>query len=191
LEGTVSILPSLLSFVPYLPELSDFGFGIPVLPYLAGRDIVGLVVKAPTTPSSRVKKGDIILTASTDYRDLRKAAYQSYAIAPSYNVCRIPVPTPRHSIAGLGVAFIAAVLALGVCLGIDFSVPEKGPTGPNLRRILKGIDAESIPKDVREECLNGISDDENPKKGDWIVIWGGLFSLRPLLPTKHKRLIMQ
>jgi hypothetical protein len=60
-----------------------------------------------------------------------------------------------------------------VCLGIDFSDVEKGPVGPNLRKILREIDAESIPKDVREECLSGISDSETPKKGDWIVIWGG------------------
>ncbi|QDS71396.1 hypothetical protein FKW77_003009 [Venturia effusa] len=151
----------------------DFGFGIPTLPFLSGRDIVGTVVKAPANPSSRVKQGDIILTASTDYRDLRKAAYQSYAIAPSYNVCRVPISTPRESIAGLGVAFIAAILGLGVCLGVDFDAVEKGPIGPNLRKILQGLEEEVIPKDVREECLRSITDDERPKSGDWIVIWGG------------------
>lgn len=158
---------------------SDFGFGIPVLPYLSGRDIVGVVIKAPANPSSRVKEGDVILTASTDYRDLRKAAYQSYAIAPTYNVCRIPVSTPRNSIAGLGVAFIAAVLGLSVCLGVDFSDVEKGPMGPNLRKILQGLDEELIPKDVRGECLTSITDDERPKSGDWILIWGGTFTFPP------------
>lgn len=151
----------------------DYGFGIPTLPYLSGRDIVGVVIKAPSTPSSRIKAGDIILTASTDYRDPRKAAYQSYAIAPIYNVCRIPTSTLRHSIAGLGVAFIAAILGLSICLGIDFSIVEKGPQGPNLRKILQGLDEESIPKDVREECLTSITDEERPRSGDWIVIWGG------------------
>ncbi|RDI84051.1 hypothetical protein Vi05172_g5836 [Venturia inaequalis] len=164
----------------------DFGFGIPVLPYLSGRDIVGVVIKAPANPSSRVQKGDVILSASTDYRDLRKAAYQSYAIAPSYNVCRVPVSTPRNSIAGLGVAFIAAVLGLSVCLGIDFGLVEKGPIGPNLRKILQGLDEESIPKDVRGECLTSITDDERPKSGDWIVIWGGSTSTAKLAAQLSK-----
>lgn len=119
----------------------------------------------------RVKKGDVVLTASTDYRDLRKAAFQSYAIAPSYNVCRIPPSAARHSVAGLGVAFVAAFLILGVCLGVDFS--KKPQLGPNLREVLRGVNVETIPEDVRDECLNGISAWERPQKGDWIVIWGG------------------
>jgi hypothetical protein len=156
---------------------SDFGFGIPTLPYIAGRDLVGLVLSpppSPTNPSSRrIRKGDIILTASTDYRDLRKAAYQSYAIAPSFNICRIPTNTTRNSIAGLGVAFIASVLALGVCLGVDFNKVEEGAPGPDLRSILRSVDESKIPKDVRGEALEGIADEETPKKGDWIAIWGG------------------
>ncbi|TID14087.1 GroES-like protein [Venturia nashicola] len=164
----------------------DFGFGIPVLPFLSGRDIVGTVIKAPANPSSRVKKGDVILTASTDYRDLRKAAYQSYAVAPSYNVCRVPVSTPRDSIAGLGVAFIAAILGLGVCLGIDFSKVEKGPAGPNIRKMLQGLNEESIPKDVREESLRSITDAERPKSGDWILIWGGSTSTAKLAAQLSK-----
>jgi NADPH:quinone reductase-like Zn-dependent oxidoreductase len=151
----------------------DFGFGLPALPYLAGRDIVGVVMRNSRS-SGRIKRGDVVLTASTDYRDLRKAAFQSYAIAPSYNVCRISPSTERHSVAGLGVAFVAALLILGACLGVDFS--QSGPVGPNLREILRGINVEAIPEDVRDECLNGISDWERPQKGDWIVIWGGKLS---------------
>ncbi|KAF2398134.1 GroES-like protein [Trichodelitschia bisporula] len=150
----------------------DFNFGIPSLPYLAGRDIVGTVVRAPTS-DSRVKVGDVVLTASTDYRDPRKAAYQHYAIASSFNVARLP-SSPSPATAGLGVAFVAAALALGVCLGCDFSgTGAKGAPGPNLPTVLRALDPEVIPADVRAECLSGRTDAERPKKGDWLAIWGG------------------
>jgi len=150
---------------------SDFGFGIPTLPYVSGRDLVGHVVQAPKSPS-RIKTGDIVLTPSTDYRDLRKSAYQSFALASSFNAARIPTNTARHSIAGLGVAFIAAVLALGVCLGTDFGKVE-GAVGPNLIKILKQVGENGIPEDVRWECFHGIEEYETPRKGDWVLIWGG------------------
>lgn len=37
----------------------DYGFGIPVLPYVAGRDFAGEVVEAPTT-HSHIQVGDIV-----------------------------------------------------------------------------------------------------------------------------------
>jgi NADPH:quinone reductase-like Zn-dependent oxidoreductase len=118
---------------------------------------------------SRFKQGDVVFTASTDYRDLRKSAYQQVAVASSFNVARVPSAVSRERVAGLGVAFVAAVLALGVCLGCDFT--EVG--GPNPRRILKSMKPESIPADQREECLRGIEEEEAVKRGDWILIWGG------------------
>jgi NADPH:quinone reductase-like Zn-dependent oxidoreductase len=118
---------------------------------------------------SRFKQGDVVFTASTDYRDLRKSAYQQFAVASTFNVSRVPKTISRERVAGLGVAFVAAVLALGVCLGCDFT--EVG--GPNLRGILKSVKPESIPADQREECLRGIEEEDAVKKGDWILIWGG------------------
>jgi NADPH:quinone reductase-like Zn-dependent oxidoreductase len=94
-------------------------------------------------------------------------------VASEYNVCRIPDITSGQALAGLGVAFVAAVLALGVCLGSDFSSIEGTQKGPNLRKILRSLDRESVPQDVRKECFEGIPESEIPQAGDWIVIWGG------------------
>ena len=156
----------------------DFGFGIPWLPYIAGREFVGQVVLAPP-PSMSDKRsfrpGDIVFSASTDYRDRRKAAFQELTMAPTYNLCRIPAYlSDKSQVAGVAVAYVAAILAMGVCLGIDFtSTGEAIPSGPNLRAILKSVPTSQIPEDVRTESLDSIDDREIPKAGDWICIWGG------------------
>ncbi|KAF4634524.1 hypothetical protein G7Y89_g3574 [Cudoniella acicularis] len=51
---------------------AGFGFGIPELPYIAGRDLVRAVVRESQS-DSRFKLGDVVFTASTDHRDLRKS----------------------------------------------------------------------------------------------------------------------
>ncbi|KAF9637277.1 putative zinc-binding dehydrogenase protein [Lasiodiplodia theobromae] len=123
----------------------DFGFGIPTLPYISGRDYVGTIVhahpssphqprstasssssSASTTSSSdddNNQQGPLYLAVSTDYRDTRKAAFQEYAIAHTHTICRLPASLPAASGASLGVAFVAAALTLGICFGIDFSRP--------------------------------------------------------------------
>lgn len=72
--------------------------------------------------------------------------------------------------ATVGVAHVAASLALGVCLGIDFS---RVFNGPDLLRVLRRLPEDTLPADVREECHHGISEDERARPGDWIAIWGG------------------
>jgi NADPH:quinone reductase-like Zn-dependent oxidoreductase len=127
-----------------------------------------------------------VFSASTDYRDLRKAAYQEFVVASDFNVCRIPDSIPRLRLAGLGVAFVAAALALGVCLGADFSQIQGTGKGPNLLKILRSIDAKSIPDDVREECLEGIAESDTPKPRDWIAIWGGSSATAQILAQLSK-----
>ena len=75
--------------------------------------------------------------------------------------------------AAIGVAFVSAFLALGISLGFDFSTVGQGPSGPDLREIIKAVDRETVPEDVREETFNAIKDDERPQALDWFVIWGG------------------
>lgn len=65
---------------------------------------------------------------------------------------------------------MSAVLALGICCGLDFSKIENGP---DLLKIVRSIDQERLPEDIRKECLDGISLDERAKEGDFLVIWGG------------------
>ncbi|KAF2826643.1 GroES-like protein [Ophiobolus disseminans] len=148
----------------------DFGFGVPVLPYVAGREFAGTVVKVGSAVASRIQLGDLVTVPSTDYRDLRKAAYQQYSIASSFNTIRLPKNISVESGSILGVAFVSAVLALGICMGLDFSSIEDGP---NLLNIVKNIDSEKLPTDIRQECLKGIGGVERAKKGDFLVIWGG------------------
>lgn len=114
-----------------------------------------------------------VIGISTDYRDSRKSAYQEYAIVSDFNACKLPHHIPHVDAAPLGVAFVAAVLALGICFGVDFSTIEKEGQGPNLLQIVRRLTAAALPKDIQKECLEGIREHERPLKGDWIAIWGG------------------
>ncbi|PYH98119.1 oxidoreductase [Aspergillus ellipticus CBS 707.79] len=147
-----------------------YNFGIPSLPWINGRDLAGTVVQV-NDPSSRVRVGDRVLVPSTDYRDIRKAAFQQYAVATHFNAARIPSSASVQASASLGVAFVASVLALGVSLGLDFSKSERCP-GPNLVDVVRGIDVDSIPLDVREQCFAAVPVHERLKGGEWIAIWG-------------------
>ncbi|TQN67403.1 Trans-enoyl reductase [Colletotrichum shisoi] len=150
----------------------DFNFAIPSLPYISGRELVGRVVRRRPSSHSRLRDGDSVLVISTDYRDLRKAAYQQYVVTADFNAARIPPSVSPRAAATLGVAFVAAVLSLGVCMGVDFSsVP--GAPGPDLLTLLRGVDPESLPRDIRDECLAGIREHERAVAGDWVVVWGG------------------
>ncbi|KAJ5972591.1 Alcohol dehydrogenase superfamily zinc-type [Penicillium vulpinum] len=145
----------------------DYGFGIPCLPYIAGRDFAGVVVKA--SHGSAYAEGDMVLCASTDYRDQRKAAYQEYAVAQEHTVCKLPSHVPVTHGAALGVAYVAAALALGVCLSVRFPAL----TGNDLCDIMRSLPPDSFPADVRSECLESINEHERPCEGDWVAIWGG------------------
>ncbi len=109
----------------------------------------------------------------TDYRDVRKAAYQEYLITTDFNIARLPKSLSANTGAALGVAFVSAFLALGISLGFDFSKVRKGPSGPDLHEIIKLVDQETVPEDVRDETFYAIKDDERPQARDWFVIWGG------------------
>jgi hypothetical protein len=101
-------------------------------------------------------------------------------VTTDYNAARIPSTTSIHGGASLGVAFVAAVLALGISFGLDFSTSENVP-GPNLSRILKDIDMSEIPEDIREECFSHRSDSERIQRGDWVAIWGGKPVKQPMI----------
>ncbi|KAL1997587.1 hypothetical protein VTN02DRAFT_1398 [Thermoascus thermophilus] len=140
-----------------------FNFGIPALPWINGRDFAGEVVQV-SDGCSRVRVGDIVMVPSTDYRDIRKAAFQEYAVATCYNAARIPKTTLIPASASLGVAFVAAALALGISFGLDFSVMPGASRGPDLIRILRQEDPHRIPEDVRDECFSCTSDAEHHRE---------------------------
>ncbi|KAL8710255.1 MAG: hypothetical protein Q9220_005187 [cf. Caloplaca sp. 1 TL-2023] len=145
----------------------DYNFGLPSFPWINGRDFAGLVIKAGKGVS-RIK----VFGPSTDYRDVRKAAYQEYLVTTDFNVARLPASLSVNDGAAIGVAFVAALLSLGVSLGFAFDNVVNAPKGPGLLELLKGVDRDQIPEDVREEALNAIKADDRPKAGDWFAIWG-------------------
>lgn len=122
-------------------------------------------------PSGRVREGDLVLVPSTDYRDIRKAAFQEYAVTTSFNAARIPASVPAHAAASLGVAFVASVLSLGVSLGLDLSCIALLP-GPDVVNTLKGVNETDLPGDIRSECFGKV-DEDRIQTGDWLAIWGG------------------
>ncbi|KAK5110651.1 hypothetical protein LTR62_005691 [Meristemomyces frigidus] len=129
---------------------NDYGFGQPSYPWVCGRDFAGIVVKSSKSPG-RVQQGDVVFGPSTDYRDVRKAAYQ-------------------EKVQVLGVAFTAAAIALGVSLGVDFTTTQ--PAGPDFLGQVRRLDPRDVPEDIRVEISNGISRSDGPRAGDWFAIWG-------------------
>ncbi|CAG7968785.1 unnamed protein product [Penicillium olsonii] len=164
-------IPSVLHEGEILVKISRaFNFGIPSLPWINGRDLAGLVLQVPQG-SSRLRVGDVVLVPSTDYRDIRKAAFQEYAIATDFNAARIPSSASIHASASVGVAFVAAALALGVSFGLDFSLIAQSP-GPDLPSIVSTLDKNDIPSDIRDECFASLLDSQKPQPGEWVAIWG-------------------
>ncbi|GKU22416.1 unnamed protein product [Fusarium langsethiae] len=147
----------------------DFGFGIPELPQVAGRELSGLLVRTADDRSSWTK-GDRVIAISTDYRDSRKGAYQDHVVAKSYNIVRLPGHVSFEQGSTIGVAFVTAAVALGICLGVDFTAVDNGP---DLRQVVDGLNVDSLPKDVHKEIAQQIPLQDRPEAGDWLVIWGG------------------
>ncbi|KAM3472099.1 hypothetical protein MY8738_009021 [Beauveria namnaoensis] len=114
--------------------------------------------------------GERVIVISTDYRDARKAAYQEFVVAPSYNVVKLPRQLSPDQGAALGVAFVTSALALGSCFGLGFSDIMGGP---DLKSVIESVGEDRIPQDVRYEALRSIQDHERALEGDWVAIWGG------------------
>lgn len=148
--------------------------------------MAGLVLQVPNE-SSRLRVGDIVLVPSTDYRDIRKAAFQEYAIATDFNAARIPSSTSIHASASLGVAFVAAVLALGVSFGLDFSRLTQSP-GPNLVNVVNQLNKNDIPVDIQDEVFATHDESDRPQPGDWLAIWGGKAIKLPFHSSRKRRL---
>lgn len=92
---------------------------------------------------------------------------------------RLPPSVSYEEGSTLGVAFVAASLALGICMGVDFSSVLDGP---DLLKLVKEVDPEAIPEDVRAESLNGIAEHDRAKPGDWLAVWGGTLEEIPSPP---------
>lgn len=158
-----------------------YGFALPSLPCLNGREFVGRIVDKNVDPRCGLKTNDVVLAISTDYRDYRKSAFQQYAVVCCFNAMKIPDDVDPYQVASLGVGFIAASMSLGVCLGLEFpSFTSYAPLA--LLDLARQQEPDEVPNDVREEVFDALSDSEKPKAGDWILMYGGKF-LDPKEPS--------
>ncbi|KAH6637130.1 hypothetical protein F5144DRAFT_531274 [Chaetomium tenue] len=111
-----------------------------------------------------------VIVISTDYRDLRKAAYQQYVVAPDYNTVRLPPTLSPEEGSSLGVAFVVAAISLGVCIGLDFTSVLNGP---DLYTLIRQLPPDTIAQDIQKEALHSLPTHERAQPGDWLAIWGG------------------
>ncbi|KAM0418509.1 hypothetical protein ACHAPD_004868 [Fusarium lateritium] len=171
---------------------STYGFGIPQLPCVNGREFVGRVVisenghqggwhlgdwvgqvysENPVPGTLVLTKNVQVLGISTDYRDFKKAAFQEFAIVCAHNAIRIPpnIGNPLAT-AAVGVAYVTAALSLGVCLGVGFS-RQSSIDHHSLLQIAQE-DPSDLPLDVEPEVIPGIAHDCSPRPDDWIMIYG-------------------
>ena len=95
-------------------------------------------------------------------------------IATEHNVARVPQSVSVERCTAVGVAFTASAICLAICLGVNFSELVDGNIeGPDLLGDVRRADSSKLEADIRDECLLGIREDERPRPGDWIAIWGG------------------
>lgn len=85
-----------------------------------GRDLAGVVGKTHKS-FRRIKVGDVVFSPWTDYRDIRKPAFQEYVISTEHNSARVPGSFIVQASAAIGVAFVTAALALEICCGVNFA----------------------------------------------------------------------
>lgn len=78
-----------------------------------GRECAGKIISiGERIRSSRLKVGDRVFVASSNYRDIRTSCFQERCVAFPENCGRIPDHMSYESAAGLGVALIAGAAAL-------------------------------------------------------------------------------
>jgi NADPH:quinone reductase-like Zn-dependent oxidoreductase len=166
-----------------------YGFALPSLPSVNGREFIGKVVEVNKKNPSTYAVGDMvsqlsstcyhqrtdgvkILSVSTDYRDLRKSAFQEYAVVSQYNAVKLPQSYRGYHTASIGVAFITAAIALGVTLGMVFPKAANG-SALNLLKVAQAQEPSNVPADISDEIFNSIDPRSRPRNGDWIMIYGG------------------
>ncbi|KAJ5504586.1 Alcohol dehydrogenase superfamily zinc-type [Penicillium fimorum] len=147
----------------------DYGFGIPCLPYIAGRDFAGVVVKAPQR--SAYIEGDVVGN-SPGFDHIAPAHKPSRSsVRPQTTVINEKqhtksTPSPKNTLFANSLPISLSHTVL------PWELPMWQPRN-DLCDIMRTLPADSFPVDVRSECLGSIEEHERPFSGDWVAIWGG------------------
>ncbi|GAA5871109.1 hypothetical protein JCM1840_007592 [Sporobolomyces johnsonii] len=133
---------------------ADYGFALPVLPALNGRDLAGVIVHCGKGVK-RLQPGDRVFGPSTDYRDYRRSAFQQYAVAAEHCLGLVPDVASFEDCAAIGVGATAAALAIASALAI----PIRGFAPRQLVTGAEGeLDLAPPPRPIQS--------------GEWLLIWG-------------------
>ncbi|UKZ95883.1 uncharacterized protein TrAFT101_010695 [Trichoderma asperellum] len=149
---------------------ADLGCLLPSPCGLNGREFIGRIIAAEIDPKCSLQLGEWVLAVPTDYRDVRKSTFQEYTIVCCYNAIRIPKHVDPFKVASMGVAYVAAGLSLGVCLGVTFT---KGPKKRefNLLEIARRR-PEDIPDDIIDEVFDALAPCYQAQPGEWLLVYG-------------------
>lgn len=151
-------------------EPTDTGHTLPPPPCLNGREFIGKIIASNVDRKCRLRAGEWVLAVSTDHRDLRKAAFQEYAIVSCYNAIRIPKHVEPFQVASMGVAYVTAGLALGVCLGLTFT---KGPKQKEFNLLENArMYPENVPDDIADEVFDAMAPCYQAQPGEWLLVSG-------------------
>jgi NADPH:quinone reductase-like Zn-dependent oxidoreductase len=112
-----------------------------------------------------------VLSIATDYRDFRKSGFQEYAVVNDFNAVRLPQELYAPRAAAVGVAFVAAAISLGVCLGLILS--HKRNSHLDLLSLARVQGRKDMPEDIVGEVFDALDAQNRPVAGDWILIYGG------------------
>ncbi|KAF2112748.1 chaperonin 10-like protein [Lophiotrema nucula] len=171
LPGELLVQVQAIGLNPIDWKSAEYGFALPAFPCVNGREFVGKVIRLNCSERKTIAVGDTVLSVCTDYRDFRKSAFQQYAVVNDFNAIKIPSNFDSPRAASVGVAFVAATIALGICLGLTF--PKAKSSQPlDLLHLARRQGDDEIPEDVYEEVFNAISLWNRPHTGDWILIYG-------------------
>ncbi|KAM0513288.1 hypothetical protein ACHAPE_007940 [Trichoderma viride] len=169
------------------------GYLLPSPAGLNEREFIGRIVASEVDHRCPLQFGEWpkVLAVPTDYRDIRKSTFQEYTIVCCYNAIRIPKHVDPFKIASMGVAYVAAGLSLGVCLGVTFT---KGPKKRefNLLEIARRR-PEDLPDSIIDEVFDALAPCYQAQPGEWLLVYGaklgGLKVVGVADLSKHRQLL--